>query len=93
MTGVNRVWSLDVELWSTVLSASQRETRQQKREVGYLLVLGLAVISCNMGNGCGSFSKQFAFEEWFENIHFNKVHWGTANKTQEKDKKKIAYLK
>lgn len=69
------------------------EKADGKKEVCYLVLLGLAVISCNMGHGAGSLGKQLAFEEWFENIHFNKVHWGTASETQEKDKKEIAYLK
>lgn len=80
---------------SCVTQCCQANTERAdgKKEVGYLVLLSLNVISCNMGHGSGSLGKQFAFEEWFENIHFNKVHRGTANETQEKDKKEIAYLK
>lgn len=59
-------------------------------------MLNLTVISGSMGHRCGSLGKQFAFEELFENIYFNKVHWATANKTlkkKKKDKKEIAYQK
>lgn len=68
----------------TMLPSQHRERADCNTEAYYLVMLNLTVISCSMGHGCGSLGKQFAFEEWFENIYFNKVHWALANKTLKK---------